>query len=150
MVEDGRRGCIINIASTDGHQGNPTNIGYSTGKGGILNFTRCAAMELALHGIRMNSITPLNPDPTDGLERAARWGVQMENRSGNLAAAAARIPLQRVPTSNHYAKAITFLASDDAEVITGEDLAVDGGTLACHFRSWSTWIQSQTPQPAER
>src|SRR6266446_10053886 len=74
MIEQGRKGNIINIISTAGHQGQPRNVGYCTGKSGLLNFTRSVAMELAEYGIRVNSLTPTATDPSEGLERAERWG----------------------------------------------------------------------------
>ena len=74
MIETRRRGSIINIISTAGHQGEPGNIAYCTSKSGLLNFTRSAAMELSSHGIRVNSLTPTATDPDEGIERAARWG----------------------------------------------------------------------------
>src|SRR5215510_11258836 len=74
MIEQGRKGNIINIISTAGHQGQPRNVGYCTGKSGLLNFTRSVAMELAEYGIRVNSLTPTATDPADGMERATRWG----------------------------------------------------------------------------
>src|SRR6202161_4920156 len=80
MIEQRRQGAIINIISTAGHQGEPENIAYCTGKSGLLNFTRSAAMELVRHGIRVNSITPTATDPSESIERAARWGRQV--RSG--------------------------------------------------------------------
>ena len=58
MVERGAKGSIIVIVSTAGHQGQAGNIGYCTSKSGLLNFTRAAAMDLARHGIRVNSLTP--------------------------------------------------------------------------------------------
>ena len=76
MIEQGRKGSIINIISTAGHQGEPWNVAYSTGKGGLLNFTRSVAMELSQHGIRVNSLTPTATDPSEGRERAGRWGVE--------------------------------------------------------------------------
>src|SRR3954454_7969536 len=69
MIAQQRRGCIVNVISTEGHQGNPGNIGYGTAKSGLLNFTRAVAMELAPHGIRVNSLTPTATDPAEGLER---------------------------------------------------------------------------------
>ena len=69
MIEQGRKGAIINIISTAGHQGEPNNIAYCTGKSGLLNFTRSAAMELVGHGIRVNSLTPTATDPI-GVDRA--------------------------------------------------------------------------------
>ena len=71
MVEDRRAGSIIVIVSTAGHQGQPGNIGYCTSKSGLLNFTRAAAMDLARHGIRVNSLTPTATDPEES-HRARR------------------------------------------------------------------------------
>ena len=71
MVDQGRKGNIINIISTAGHQGEPWNVGYSTGKSGLLNFTRSVAMELAEHGIRVNSLTPTATDAAEA-QRACR------------------------------------------------------------------------------
>ena len=74
MVERGTRGSIIVIVSTAGHQGQAGNIGYCTSKSGLLNFTRAAAMDLAQHGIRVNSLTPTATDVEEGMERAVAWG----------------------------------------------------------------------------
>src|SRR5208337_4269285 len=74
MIDQVRKGSIINIISTAGHQGEPNNIAYCTGKSGLLNFTRSAAMELIAHGIRVNSLTPTATDPSESLARAQRWG----------------------------------------------------------------------------
>lgn len=74
MIGAGIHGSIINIISTAGHQGEPGNIAYGTAKGGLLNVTRSVAMELAAHGIRVNSITPTATDPAESFERAQRWG----------------------------------------------------------------------------
>lgn len=131
MIEQGRKGCIINLAATDGQQGNPRNVGYGTGKGGILNFTRCVAMELAAYGIRVNSLTPTGTDPSEGLERTARWGVQLDRPLPTPDGA--RLPLGRAPRPSDYARAAVFLASDDAEMITGFDLRVDGGAVARYW-----------------
>ncbi|MCS6924875.1 MAG: SDR family oxidoreductase [Candidatus Binatia bacterium] len=142
MIAQGRKGSIINIISTAGHQGQPRNVGYCTGKSGLLNFTRSVAMELAEYGIRVNSLTPTATDPQEGMERAARWGTAYgdprlvrlleEMRKG--------VPLQRLPSPRHYARAAVFLASDDAEMITGTDLRVDAGTVA---RYWA-WTPQTT------
>src|SRR5262249_60255257 len=75
MIDQGRRGSIINIVSTAGHQGEPWNIGYCTGKSGLLNFTRSAAMELAEYGIRVNSLTPTATDAAEGIARAPDGGA---------------------------------------------------------------------------
>lgn len=142
MIAQGRKGSIINIISTAGHQGQPRNVGYCTGKSGLLNFTRSVAMELAAYGIRVNSLTPTATDPQEGMERATRWGTSYgdprlvrlfeELRKG--------VPLQQLPSPRHYARAAVFLASDDAEMITGTDLRVDAGTVA---RYWA-WTPQAT------
>ncbi len=142
MIEQKRQGNIINIISTAGHQGQPRNVGYCTGKSGLLNFTRSVAMELVDYGIRVNSLTPTATDPRESLERGERWGrgagdqqiVQMFEpfRKG--------APMRKLPSPRNYAKAIAFLASDDAEMITGMDLRVDAGTVA---RYWA-WTPSES------
>ncbi len=141
MIEQQRRGNIINIISTAGHQGQPRNVGYCTGKSGLLNFTRSVAMELVDYGIRVNSLTPTATDPREGLERAEQWSrgpgdqriVQMFEpfRKG--------APMRKLPSPRDYAKAIAFLASEDAGMITGMDLRVDAGTIA---RYWA-WTPEQ-------
>ena len=139
MIDQGRKGSVINIISSAGHQGEPGNIGYATGKGGLLNFTRSAAMELAEHGIRVNSLTPTATDPSEGAARAAQWGVQWpgprlgERRRGMLPNADKGLPLQQRPSPSHYGKAAAFLASEDAEMITGFDLRVDAGAIARYW-----------------
>ena len=139
MIANERKGCMINIISTAGHQGEPGNIGYGTGKGGLLNFTRSVAMELAQHGIRVNSLTPTATDPTEGAERAAKWGVQWptprlgQRAKGLLPNASLGAPLLKLPSPRHYASAAVFLASDDAEMITAFDLRVDAGAISRYW-----------------
>jgi NAD(P)-dependent dehydrogenase (short-subunit alcohol dehydrogenase family) len=79
MIEASRRGSIINIISSAGHQGQPNNVAYCTSKCGLLNFTRSVAMELVRHQIRVNSLTPTATDPSEGFERALRWGRAVRN-----------------------------------------------------------------------
>ena len=139
MIALGRRGNMINIISTAGHQGEPGNIGYSTAKSGLLNFTRSVAMELAQYGIRVNSVTPTATDRTEGVERAKRWGVDWppprmgERAKGSLPDAKTGVPLQKLPSPSHYGKAAAFLASDEAEMITGFDLRVDAGAISKYW-----------------
>lgn len=140
MIEQQRKGSIINIISTAGHQGEPWNVAYSTGKGGLLNFTRSVAMELSQHGIRVNSLTPTATDPSEGRERAGRWGVEWPRprpytnpRQGPGGNARAGSPLRTLPSPSHYGKAAAFLASDEAEMITGFDMRVDAGALAKYW-----------------
>ena len=139
MISLGIKGNVINIISTAGHQGEPGNVGYSTGKGGLLNFTRSAAMELARYGIRVNSLTPTATDTAEGAERASRWAVQWPaprqgvRDKGLLPDPSTGVPLRRLPSPRHYAAAAVFLASDDAEMITAFDLRVDAGAISRYW-----------------
>jgi NAD(P)-dependent dehydrogenase (short-subunit alcohol dehydrogenase family) len=139
MIEQGRKGSIINIISTAGHQGEPNNIAYCTGKAGLLNFTRSAAMELVAQGIRVNSLTPTATDPAESLERAARWGRSVPNADRMRQAFEpfrTRVPMQKLPSPRDYGRAAVFLASDDARMITGTDLRVDAGAIARYW-AWN-------------
>jgi NAD(P)-dependent dehydrogenase (short-subunit alcohol dehydrogenase family) len=133
MVEQGRGGSIIVIVSTAGHQGQAGNIGYCTSKSGLLNFTRAAAMDLARHRIRVNSLTPTATDAEEGAERAAAWGRPRPAARARALDFQAMIPMGRLPSPRHYARSAVFLASDDAEMITGCDLRVDGGAIAKYW-----------------
>jgi NAD(P)-dependent dehydrogenase (short-subunit alcohol dehydrogenase family) len=136
MIEQRRGGSIINIISTAGHQGEPRNIAYCTGKSGLLNFTRSAAMELVAHGIRVNSLTPTATDPSESLARAARWGRKTPDPARVTPAFEpfrSRVAMQKLPVPSDYARAAVFLASDDAGMITGTDLRVDGGAIAQYW-----------------
>ena len=138
MIRLSRRGSIINIISTEGHQGNLGNIGYGTAKSGLLNFTRAAAMELAQHGIRVNSLTPTATDSAEGKQRTAEWGLTWDEpalaRRPDVTVGDQGVPLGHRPRPSDYGKAAVFLASDDASMITGIDLRVDGGTIAKYWR----------------
>jgi NAD(P)-dependent dehydrogenase (short-subunit alcohol dehydrogenase family) len=133
MVERGTRGSIIVIVSTAGHQGQAGNIGYCTSKSGLLNFTRAAAMDLVRHGIRVNSLTPTATDVEEGDARAASWGRLRPQRSARVLDFAKMLPMDRLPSPRHYAKAAVFLASDESEMITGIDLRVDAGAVAKYW-----------------
>ncbi|MDO8431256.1 MAG: SDR family NAD(P)-dependent oxidoreductase [Candidatus Binatus sp.] len=139
MIEQGRKGSIINIISTAGHQGEPNNIAYCTAKSGLLNFTRSAAMELVAHGIRVNSLTPTATDPAESFERAARWGRKVQSAEAITRAFEPfrkGVPMQKLPKPSDYGQAAAFLASDDAAMITGTDLRVDAGAIARYW-AWN-------------
>ncbi len=139
MIEQGRKGSIINIISTAGHQGEPNNIAYCTGKSGLLNFTRSAAMELIPHGIRVNSLTPTATDPSESIERATRWGrkapdaEQLKRLKQAFKPFRDSVAMQQLPSPSDYGQAAVFLASDDAAMITGTDLRVDAGAIAQYW-----------------
>ncbi len=129
MVEQGRGGSIVHIASTSGHRGRADDLAYCTAKGGTLNMTRAMAMDLVKYGIRVNSVTPTKTGLT----------TEALRKSGNAAALRlgrnfyADVPMDRLGDPNEIAKAVLFFASDDSSFCTGTDLRVDGGSLA----TWS-------------
>jgi NAD(P)-dependent dehydrogenase (short-subunit alcohol dehydrogenase family) len=139
IVARGAGGAILNIISTADHQGEPRNIAYSTAKSGLLNFTRSAAMELAHHRIRVNSLTPTATDPAESFERARRWGRDVKAPPGLADAMEPYrlgVPMQALPKPSDYAKAAAFLVSDEAAMITGADLRVDAGAVARYW-AWT-------------
>jgi NAD(P)-dependent dehydrogenase (short-subunit alcohol dehydrogenase family) len=138
MIAQGRGGSIVVVVSTAGHQGQAGNIAYSTSKGGLLNFTRAAAMDLVKHGIRVNSLTPTATDVAEADERAVSWGRPRQERGARMLDFARMVPMGRLPSPRHYARAVLFLATDDSEMITGHDLRVDAGAIAKYW----PWIPS--------
>ena len=140
MIEGKRGGSIIHIGSTEAYQGNPMNVGYCTGKAGILSMARANAMELAPYGIRVNTITPTATDPAEMFERVTRWGrPKMTERDSSLSSFdLARRRMQLLPTKQgpspaDYGHAAAFLSSDEARFITGLDVRVDCGAVAKYW-----------------
>jgi len=117
MIDQKRRGKIINIASTSGHWGRKEATAYTTAKAGVLNLTRSIAVQLAPKGIRVNSISPNRIGSPVGQDE-----VQPNRVVKNLAGR------RGVPMD--IAKAALFLVSDESEFIYAVDLPVDGGALA--------------------
>ena len=114
-----RGGSIVNIASVAGLRSAPNSIVYSGVKAGVMGITRAAAAELGGRGIRVNAIAP-SAVPTEGTQR---------NRDAERdAKRIARTPLGRLGTAEDIARAIGFLATDQASFVTGQVLVVDGGT----------------------
>jgi NAD(P)-dependent dehydrogenase (short-subunit alcohol dehydrogenase family) len=120
-------GAIVVTGSELGLLGQTGYVGYTATKGGVLAMTRAFAAELAVHGIRVNSISPgttetpmliaeFDTAPDPGRERA-------ENES--------TIPMGRFGQPGDIAAAVAFLLSDEAGYITGTNLVVDGGRTSC-------------------
>ena len=115
-------GSIVNISSTYGHQGAAGASVYAASKHAVEGITRSVALEIATSGIRVNAVAP-GPIDTSMLDRFA-------GASAKKAALVATVPMGRLGLSEEVAKAIVFLASDDAPFITGHIVSVDGGKTA--------------------
>ena len=122
MIEQGS-GAIVNLSSSCGSKAAQGVAGYSAAKAALTQFTNCAAMEAAAHGVRINTLIPGSIETPANL--AATGGNQQVIDTLNNA-----IPMKRSGAPEEVAAAILFLASDDASFITGVELPVDGGKLA--------------------
>jgi 2-hydroxycyclohexanecarboxyl-CoA dehydrogenase len=114
-------GRIINISSSSAQTGSARMTAYAASKGGVIAFTKALAQELAQAGITVNNIPPGFVDtPMLRGEGVAGMGASVEQ-------VAARSPMGRAGKPENIAAACAFLASDDADYITGHTLSVNGG-----------------------
>jgi NAD(P)-dependent dehydrogenase (short-subunit alcohol dehydrogenase family) len=118
---------IVNIASTQGIRGQPHAMAYATAKGGVVNLTRCMAVDFGPMGIRANAVAPgyidtrMAQQKVGGVhEHRSDWFQDVFIRHG-------RLPLRRPGVPEDVAGPILFLASDDSRYVTGQVLIVDGG-----------------------
>ena len=120
MVEK-KYGRIINIASIYGQVGNTAmdTVAYHSSKGGVINFTRAVAAELAKYNITCNTISPgyFETELTADTLKTESFTKFME----------ASVPLRRYGREGELNPAAIFLASDEASYITGQNIKVDGG-----------------------
>ncbi len=114
-----RQGKIINISSIIGIIGNPGQANYSASKAGLIGLTKSFARELGLRNICVNAVAPgyIQTKMTSGLPDKVKEEMLK------------RIPLKKFGTPDDVAKAVLFLASEDADYITGQVLVVDGGMI---------------------
>ncbi len=155
MAERGIKGSIVCISSSNGWTSSAGIIAYAFNKGGVNNFVRAAAMDLAPYGIRVNGFTPTapNPDNPELMAERARAGLNpggiMSQRGGGLGGPAGdeewrrptrwsgqrapMIPMGTTGTPTDIGHAVAWLCSDYARLITGIDLVVDGGARAKNF-----------------
>ncbi len=112
-----KSGKIINISSIWGEIGGSCEVHYSAAKAGVIGMTKALAKEVGLSGITVNSVSPgvILTDMTSHFDEDTMNELKGET------------PLNKIGTPEDVAGAVSFLASKDADFITGQDLAVNGG-----------------------
>lgn len=122
MISHGA-GSIINISTVEAFRGIPGNAVYSAYNAGVSAFTKSLAVELGPSGIRVNAIAP-------DLADTAQTPAELMLAGRDPALLRSWLPLGRFGRPEDFAGVVAFLASEDAAFITGQTIAVDGGTLA--------------------
>jgi 3alpha(or 20beta)-hydroxysteroid dehydrogenase len=112
-----RSGTIVNMSSIGAHRGYANQIGYSATKWAVRGMTKCAAVELAPYGVRVNSIAP-------GFIETTMIDVMPREQ---IDAVTSATPLGRRGAACEVARAVLFLASKECPFMTGAELIVDGG-----------------------
>lgn len=122
LIARGRPGAIVNVSSTAASRGLALHAAYCASKAGLDALTRVLAIELGAHGIRVNSV-----NPTVTLTPMAQRAWSDPARSAPMLA---RIPLGRFVEPEEVARTVCFLLGDDATMVSGACLEVDGGFSA--------------------
>ncbi|MEU2737095.1 SDR family NAD(P)-dependent oxidoreductase [Streptomyces sp. NPDC007095] len=119
MVAAGR-GSIVNIGATTAIRPRPNGANYCASKAGLLQLTRCLALELA-PAVRVNALIPGFTDTPEVIERYRLDEAEPRRR------VLGQIPLGRIGTVTDVADALEFLVTDRSRYLTGQQLVVDGG-----------------------
>ena len=122
MLSAGRGGVIVNMSSQMGHVGSPRRTAYCLTKHAVEGLTKAMAVELAPHGIRVNSVAPTFVD-TD-------WTRAMFADDSFKRFVLDMIPMGKLVTADEVASAVLYLCSPAAAMVTGTSLVMDGGWTA--------------------
>lgn len=114
-----RYGKVVNITSISGVMGNPGQSNYSASKAGVIGFTKAVAKELASRNINVNAVAPgfIETEMTNKLTEEVKQNYLNS------------IPLKRFGSGSDIANVVKFLASDEADYITGQTIIADGGIV---------------------
>ena len=123
MIRLARGGSIVNVSSQASLVALKGHISYGSSKAALDNITRVSALELGQYGIRVNSV-----NPTVVMTPMSAWYWGREDIEGPFLD---QMPLGRWATEDEIAGPIVFLLSDDASMISGVSLPIDGGFTAC-------------------
>ena len=126
-------GSIVNVASIDALEGEVGVAAYSASKWGLRGLTKCAALELGRHGVRVNAVHPGGGNPEMRAPAMQRVREELSRGAKIDFRGLPRHPLGRSVTLVEIASMILFLASDEASFCSGGDYAVDGAFTAGHI-----------------
>lgn len=118
FLKAGVKGKIVNIASVESEIVFPDSAAYAASKGGVAMLTKAMAYDLAAHGINVNAVGPGSTDTGRNFKDPNR-----------LALFQGMVPMRRLATPRDIANAVLYLASAEADYVTGHILYVDGGLL---------------------
>ncbi|MEY4965181.1 MAG: hypothetical protein RL274_764 [Pseudomonadota bacterium] len=110
------KGAVVNFGSLNGHVGVSPEVVYGCAKAAVIHYTRCLALEMRTHGVRVNAISP---GPTTTARFLATRKTDPDKMDG--------VSLERYATPAEITNAVAFLASDQSGFISGQVLRVDGG-----------------------
>lgn len=137
QMQPGRGGAIITMSSVNGVMAIPTIAGYNAAKGGVNNLTRCMAIALASHNIRVNGIGP-GSIKTDVLNSVVHDKAALEK-------VLSRTPLGRIGLPQEIGNICVFLASESSSYITGQIIYADGGRMALNYTCPVKSVPPATP-----
>ena len=118
MIKNQIKGSIISISSQLGHVGAFNRTVYSSAKFALEGFTKCAAMDLGKHGIRVNTVAPTKTVVSE---------MERKKQKKRLNLIKKKIPLNKFSTTVEIASIVYFLTTDSARSITGTSIVSDGG-----------------------
>ena len=125
MVAHGIEGAIVNMSSVNAQVSIPAIPAYCASKGGLMQITKAAAVDLARHNIRVNAVGP------GSIDTEMMAGVNANPEA--FAIAMSRTPLRRPGTADEVANVVAFLVSDKSSYVTGETIYIDGGRLGMNY-----------------
>ncbi|MEM1247197.1 MAG: SDR family oxidoreductase [Acidobacteriota bacterium] len=127
VLRENGGGAIVNVSSNCGKAGYPNMAAYNASKAAVLGLTRSLSMEWAEHGINVNAVCPGGVD-TPMLEDVATWlAPRLEVPAGELLEGMGAAQLGRRIEPIEVGRVVAFLLSDDAKIIRGQSISVDGG-----------------------